>query len=173
MMRCLLSLALAAALVATAGAQTSPESVQKILEKGGKHWSSPPKFVAGETTIEPGQRLLFWPADDEVPDATTKRVTLRFHWLLLPGEKRFERGQALRMTIYAPSDPDFVAMTAVQPAAGEESGMISATLPLEKCDGSGKTELVLFLGLKEPQSNLLQVKVRFEQLATRPKNETR
>ena len=138
------------------------------MEKGGRHWSSPAEFAAGDTTITPGKRLLFWPASDEVPDATAKRVAVRFHWRLMPGEKPFSKGQALQLSIIAPADPDFGAMTTVQPAAGHESGVISATLPLEKCNGSGNTDLILYLGLKEPQSNLLQIKVRFERLATKP-----
>jgi hypothetical protein len=167
-MRLFVSYALCAALVSTAGAQTDPASAAKIVEKGGMHWSSPAEFEAGDTSIAPGRRLLFWPAEDEVPDATTKRVTLRFHWALLPGEKPFKKGQAMKLTILAPADPDFRATTTVQPTAGADSGMLSATLPLEKCNSSGNTDLVLVLGLKEPHSNLLQVKVRFDRLATRP-----
>ena len=132
------------------------------------HWSSPAGFAFGDRTIAPGKRLHFWPADDEVPDATSKRVTLRFHWCLMPGEKPFKKGQALKLTILASADPDFSATTTVQPGAGVEAGMISATLPLEKCDAAGNTDLILFLGLKEPHSNLLQVKVRLERLATTP-----
>ena len=165
----LVSCALVAALAAPAVAQTDPVSAAKIVEKGGTHWSSPAEFTANDTAIAPGKRLLFWPAEDEVPDATTKRVAIRFHWVLMPGEKPFKKGQALQLTIFAAGDPEFRATTTVQPAAGVESGMLSATLPLEKCNGTGNTDLVLYLGLKEPQSNLLQVKVRFERLATRPK----
>jgi hypothetical protein len=161
-------MAIGAALVATAEAQTDPASAKKILENGGKHWSSPAEFTAGETTIQPGQRLLFWPADDEVSDATTKRVTLRFQWMLMPGEKPFKKGQALMLSILAPDDPDFSSKSTVTFPADLEQGVVSATLPLEKCDCSGNTDLVLYLGLKEPQSNLLQAKVRFERLANKP-----
>jgi hypothetical protein len=84
--------------------------------------------------------------------------------MLMPGEMAFKKDQALRVTILAPADPNFSAMTVVQPAAGEEKGMIAATLPLEKCEAVGTTDLVLYLGLKEPQSNLVQIKARFERL---------
>lgn len=166
--RLLVSCALLAALTSTAWAQIGPGNAIKIIEKGGMHWSSPAEFASGDRTITPGKRLLFWPADDEVPDATTKRVTLRFHWCLMPGEKPFKKGQALKLTILAPDDTDFCATTIVQPGAGVEAGMISATLPLEKCSAAGNSDLILFLGLKEPHSNLLQVRVRLERLATKP-----
>ena len=91
----------------------------------------------------------------------------------MPGEKPFKKDQALRMTILAPAQPQFSAITVVQPAAGEEKGMIAATLPLEKCEVAGTTDLVLYLGLKEPQSNLVQIKARFERLTRAPQKSLR
>ena len=168
MARLIWSLAAALALAPAAAAQSDPASVKKTVEKGGKHWSSPAEVTAGETTVAPGKRLLFWPEEDDVYDATRKRITVRFHWMLMPGEKPFKKDQALRVTILAPADPNFSATTVVQPVAGEEKGMIAATLPLEKCEAVGPTDLVLYLGLKEPQSNLVQIKARFERVTRTP-----
>jgi hypothetical protein len=168
MVRPILSLAVVAALATTAGALTDPASAKKIVENGGEFWTSPAEFTAAETTIAPGKRLLFWPEHDEVYDATRKRPALRLYWQLLPDEKQFKKGQALKLSIHAPTDSTFTASAIVHPMAGAENGIVSVTLPLEKCEGSGVTDLVLYLGLKEPQSNLLNVKVRFERLTKAP-----
>lgn len=168
MVRPILSLAVIAALATTAGAQTDPASVKKTIEKGGEFWLSPAEFAAAETTIVPGKRLLFWPEHDEVYDATRKPPVLRLRWRLMPGEKQFKKGQALKLSIHAPASPTFIASAVVHPMPGAEGGAFSVTLPLEKCECSGMTDLVLFLGLKEPQSNLLNVKVRLEQLTKAP-----
>jgi hypothetical protein len=173
MSRLIWSLAAALALAPSAAAQSDPASVKKTVEKGGEFWSSPAEVTVGETSVKPGTRLLFWPELDEVYDATRKRITVRFHWQLMPGEKAFKRDQALRLTILAPAQPEFSATAVVQPAAGEEKGMVSATLPLEKCECAGPTDLVLYLGLKEPQSNLVQLKVRFERLSKAPQKPLR
>jgi hypothetical protein len=166
--RTFLSFAVVAALARVAAAQTDPASAAKTVEKGGEYWTSPAEFVAAKNTIVPGKRLLFWPADDESYDAARKRVMVRFRWMLLPGEKPFKKGQALKLTVLTSADPDFSAMTSVTLESGADHGIFGVTLPLEKCDCSGETDLVLFLGLKEPQSNLVQIKVRFERLANAP-----
>jgi hypothetical protein len=164
--------ALAAALMATvqsaAIAENDPAGAKKTVAKGGEFWSSPAEFAVGETTIAPGQRLLFWPAEEGPYDATRKRVPVRFQWRLMSGEKQFKKGQSLQLTIFSPADPDFRAAAIVQMTPGADEGTLSAMLPLEKCDCTGDADLVMFLGLKEPHSNLLQMKMRFERVAKLP-----
>ena len=168
-----LSLAVAAAPVSTSLAQTDPADAKKTVQQGGKFWSSPLEYDSDEGPIAPGKRLLFWPVEDENYDATRRRLTIKFHWVLMPGEKPFKKGQSLMLRIHAPDDPAFRAMATIQPAADAEYGVVSATLPLEKCECPARAKLVLYLGLKEPHSNLLEVQARFERVARAPRPEVR
>ncbi|HEX5106161.1 MAG TPA: hypothetical protein VFV87_20215 [Pirellulaceae bacterium] len=172
MRRFFVSVAVAAALVSAAGAEQDPRQVEKFVAKGGEHWSAPAEISLGDSSVTGGKRLLVWPEGDKVFDVADKKALVSFHWMLLPGEAPFKRGQALRLSIHAPAEPRFFTSTTVQPEAGAREGMLRVMLPLEKCPLGGETELVLYLGLKEPQSNLLEIKVDLAPVAAaapRPK----
>jgi len=154
---------------ASAWAETDASKAEKALAKGGAHWSAPQRIDAAGAEILPGNRLMFWPVDDEVHEVVNNHVALNFHWALKPGQKTFDKRQALSLAVHSSADPSFKSSTIVQPAAGEESGVFEAELPVGKLDANGEAELLLYLKLAEPQSNLLQIKVRFGRQARVPR----
>src|SRR5208282_4996975 len=65
-------------------------AIKAIIERGGKHWSAPPKATIGGTEHQPGRHLFIWPAEDRVyPSArNTDGVYgfgVKFNWALQPG----------------------------------------------------------------------------------------
>jgi hypothetical protein len=74
--------------------EVAPKSLEvglKAIATGGKHWSAPEKLDLGETKyLQPGRRVVVWPADDVVYDARRSDdgfadIYVKFKWALRPG----------------------------------------------------------------------------------------
>src|SRR5437879_3449551 len=72
----------------------SPEAVQKVVSKGGRHWSSSEKPSGNSMTIngakiedKPGKRLWIWPAKDQIYDVVDGKVKIKLLWYVRPGQK--------------------------------------------------------------------------------------
>ena len=156
-------------LALTARAQTDAAKAINLVAKGGDHWSAPEKFELGDATIKPGNRLLIWPEADQVYEIRDNHVTLKLRWALAPDELPFKKRQAFSLTVHSSADPDFSVSTNVQLAADEREGLFEARLPVNKLAADGEAELVAYLRLQEPQSNLLKVNAHFGRLARVPR----
>ncbi len=66
---------------------TKPEGVANSTQKGGNSWSSPAGASVGDTPFAPGDRFWVWPVEDRVLEVKDRKVPVKFHWRVRPGQK--------------------------------------------------------------------------------------
>lgn len=152
-------------------APKTPEDIQKLLETGGKSWSSPAELSARGETWTAGTRFWIWPAGD---DATVvmkdRKLRLPFHWRLRPGEtppdKDGEDGSFVFLDGFATDAPSGQVMTGggqrVDLAVGANEGTFEYVFDLAKERVEGEGFVAFRLGMLKPNCNLIKIRVRFE-----------
>lgn len=59
----------------------SAAEIEKLLEKGGEHWSAHEKVGK----IQAGKDLWIWPAEDRIHSREAGKLAIKLHWSLRPG----------------------------------------------------------------------------------------
>lgn len=175
MMRSLLLAGLAlgslACIHAMAADNTSAADVEKLLKRGGNHWSAAAKgFGESEAKQTPGEVLYLWPAEDRVYRAvgqdSSSFVNVKFHWQLRPGAAFPE--QASKYFLYQWGKEGgklygFQLTRGIDRTA--RSGTFSVSLSFARANLGGEQEVVfgLFRNAREakPLGNFVRLKVAF------------
>jgi hypothetical protein len=145
----------------------------RAIAAGGKHWSSLDKLVLGDTThyLQPGRRLVVWPAEDVVYEAKRDdnwaRFSVKFKWALLPGASFMEANGLLWYETYDLGNKNSFSYYHARPDMKAREGEFNESLSVWAKDrGPGEHELVFVpqahphghFGL--PASNFVKFKYR-------------
>jgi hypothetical protein len=146
-------------------------AIKQLIERGGKHWSSPARATIGGTEhLQGGRSLYIWPAEDRVYPSVrnSDQVSLfgvKFNWALQPGEKLASQntGQYYRFAPVALPKTlgwDFTKRLDERAKSGSFEVLLGA--PADKLKGEQDFVFAIFLNARvtEPASNFVKVRVR-------------
>jgi len=145
----------------------------KAVAAGGKHWSSLDKLVLGDKTLylQPGRRLVVWPAEDVVyearRDGNWARLSVKFRWALMPGASFMEANGLLWYETYDLGNKNSFSYYHARPDMKSREGEFTESLTVWAKDrGPGEYEFVFVpqahphgqFGV--PASNFVKVRYR-------------
>jgi len=140
------------------------ESINKKLEKGGKHWSAPNKVSVGNDHIVTGKKLWILPEEDRVFEIKKSKLSIPFNWQVQSAQK-VPSGVFVSIFFQARNADGEIQWNnlskRIEVNKDAEKMTYQAQFDMEKY--SGEFEVIFYLhagNYFEPESNLLRLKVK-------------